>query len=220
MLTNASVRSAIGLCLLAGTAQAEIVASFGFTDLMGIYDSGTDKITVTGQSIASGDFTRNGDGTALFNSGLLSGAGDASFFLEMSVENVDAGAMTADGSGSIRIVDADGDMFRGNFSGSWLGTAFGFTFASTTGVDFEFDSSNGDGLFNGTTGGSFTSFADGDFFTGAVSLLFLQPSRANFFQTSFEAINTQADGIILPAPGAAGLALAGLGVAGIRRRRR
>ncbi|MEQ8850549.1 MAG: hypothetical protein RIB32_02055 [Phycisphaerales bacterium] len=213
------MRGAIGLFMAAGAANAQIVASFGFTDLDGIYDDTTSIFTVTGQTIASGDFTRNGDGTALFNSGLLSGSGPASFFLEMSVDGIDAVNRTATGSGNLVITDADGDVFRGTFTGDWIGTALGFTFASNTGVDFSFDSSGGNGTFDGTTGGSFTSFADSAIFDGAVSLLFLQPNNANFFQSSFEAINTQADGIILPAPGAAGLALMGLGVAGIRRRR-
>ena len=216
-MKNAAVRSAVGLFMIAGTAQASIVASFGFTDLVGVYDDTTDKFTITGQGGSDGDFTRNDDGTAFFNG--LSGAGNSSFFLEMSVENIDGVARTATGSGTFSIVDADGDAFTGSFSGDWIGTSIGFTFASGTGVDFSFDSSGGDGTFNGNSAGSFTNFADADLFDGAISLLFLQPSGANFFQTSFEAINTQADGIILPAPGAAGLALAGLGIAGIRRRR-
>lgn len=217
MVKNATMRSAIGLFMIAGTAQADIVASFGFTDLMGMYDDTTDVFTISGQAGSDGDFTRNDDGTAFFNS--LGAAGNSSFFLEMSVENVDAVAQTATGSGNVTIVDADGDTFRGTFAGDWIGTAIGFTFASGTGVDFEFDSSAGDGSFDGNSSGAFTSFADGELFDGAISLLFLQPSGANFFQSSFEAINTQADGIILPAPGAMGLALAGLGVAGVRRRR-
>ncbi len=216
MLTNASMRSAIGLFMIAGTAQGSIVASFGFTDLRGVFDDGSSTMTVTGQTTSDGDFTRNDDGTAFFSN---LDAGSASFFLEMSVENIDNVAMTADGAGTITIVDADGDAFRGSFEGEWIGTQIGFTFASGTGVDFEFDSSGGDGTFNGNAAGSFTNFADGDMFDGAISLLFLQPPTVNFFQMSFEAINTQADGIILPAPGAAGLVLAGLGVAGVRRRR-
>ena len=204
--------------MMSGTANGEIIASFGFTDLNGDFNSGTSLFRVAGRSISSGDFTRIGDGTAFFNDGVLTGNGTPSFFLEMSVMNIDNVARTADGSGNIRIIDADGDEFRGTFSGSWLGTGLGFTFASSTGVDFEFDSTNGNGTFDGSSSGSFTNFADGDFFTGAVSLLFLQSISDNFFQNSFRVTNTQADGIIIPAP-TASLALAGMGLMASRRRR-
>ena len=204
--------------MMSGTASGEVVASFGYTDLTGDYNSATNLFRVAGRSISTGDFTRVGDGTALFNDGVLSGNGTPSFFLEMSVMNIDNVALTADGSGSIRIIDANGDEFRGTFSGNWQGTGLGFTFASSTGVDFEFDSTNGDGTFDGSSSGSFTNFADGELFTGAVSLLFLQETPTNFFQSSFRVTNTQADGIIIPAP-AASLALVGMGLMASRRRR-
>lgn len=201
-----------------GTVNAEVALSFGFTDLSGNYTAGDSTFRAAGRAISSGDVTRIGDGTALFNEGNLTGNGTPSFFLEMTVNNIDGVAKTADGSGVVRIRDIDGDEFRGTFSGVWLGTDFGFTFASSTGIDFEFDSSAGDGVFEGSTSGSFANFADGEFFSGAVSLLFLQSAANNFFANDFRVTNTEADGIILPAP-AGTLALAGLGLVASRRRR-
>lgn len=217
-MKRALLGGVIAAMMMSGTASGEVVASFGYTDLTGDYNSGTNLFRVAGRSISTGDFTRVGDGTALFNDGALTGNGTPSFFLEMSVMNIDNVALTADGSGSIRVIDANGDEFRGTFSGIWQGTALGFTFASSTGVDFEFDSTNGDGTFDGSSSGSFTNFADGELFTGAVSLLFLQEAATNFFQSSFRVTNTQADGIIIPAP-AASLALVGMGLMASRRRR-
>lgn len=208
----------VALLLTAGTAQAEIAASFGFTDLTGDYKADINRFKAVGRSISSGDFTRLDQDTAFFNDGSLTGQGTPSFFLEMTVENIDQVNMTADGTGEIRITDADGDSFVGTFSGSWLGTDVGFTFASSTGIDFHFDSSGGDGVFNGSSAGSFDNYADDEMFTGAVSLLFLQPSLTNFFLDDFKVTNTQADGVILPSPAGAGV-LAGLGLIAARRRR-
>ncbi|MEZ6319334.1 MAG: hypothetical protein R3B49_11390, partial [Phycisphaerales bacterium] len=66
--------------------------------------------------------------------------------------------------------------------------------------------------------GSFTNFGNDEFFTGAVSLLFLQPLSTNFFDDDFKVSNTQADGVILPSPAGATV-LAGLGLIATRRRR-
>jgi len=218
-MKNRYLCGAIGVLLMTtGVANAEIVASFGFTDLTGDYRSDLNRFKAVGRSISSGDFTRIDDGTAFFNDGSLTGQGTPSFYLEMTVENIDSVNKTADGTGEIRITDADGDNFVGTFSGAWLGTDFGFTFASNTGIDFHFDGSGGDGVFNGSSGGSFTNFADNEFFTGAVSLLFLQPTATNFFQSDFRVTNTQADGVIIPAPAGMGV-LAGLGLVAARRRR-
>lgn len=221
MNNRLTLGSTLGVLLLtAGAANADIIASFGFTDLIGDYDSSTATFKAVGRSISSGDFSRvdGNDGTAFFNDGSLTGGGLPSFHLEMTVENIDAGAKTADGSGWVRIIDVDGDVFFGNFTGQWLGTDLGFTFASTTGLDFNFDDTAGNGTFDGSSAGSFTNFGNDEFFTGAVSLLFLQPLSTNFFDDDFKVSNTQADGVILPSPAGATV-LAGLGLIATRRRR-
>ncbi|MEZ6241874.1 MAG: PEP-CTERM sorting domain-containing protein [Phycisphaerales bacterium] len=206
-------------------APADIVASFGFTELTSSFTF--DEGAGDGLFIADGNLDTTGDvtrllpvgNTALYNPGTIDNSPAAVHF-QISVFNINSVAKTADGLGSFSIVDADGDVLLGSFSGSWSGAGFGFTFYAGTGVDYSFDSSNGNGTFDGPSGGSFSTDFGVENLIGAVSLLFQQPNMG-FFTSSFARVSAQADGVmILPAPGTMALSGLGLGILGVRRRRR
>ncbi len=206
------------------TAQADIDASFGFTDLAASFSFdeglGGGMFVADGTVNSTGDVTRllGGTSTARYDSGDIDGA-PASVHFEITVENINSIAKTADGSGTFTIVDADGDVLMGSFAGSWSGAGLGFTFYGGTGADFMFDSSGGNGTFDGPSGGSFSTDFGVENLFGAVSLLLQQPN-AEFFAESFEGVSAQADGIMdIPAPGVLALSAMGLGIAGVRRRR-
>jgi len=206
-------------------APADIVASFGFTELSSSFTFdeggvGDGLFVADGTLDTTGDVTRllPTGGTALYNPGSVDGA-DASVHFEISVFNVDSIAKTADGAGTFVIVDADGDALTGSFTGVWIGAGFGFTFHNGTGINFSFDSSEGNGTFDGPSGGSFSTDFGFENLVGAVSLLFQQPNMG-FFTSAFEGVSSEAHGVMdVPAPGALALAGLGLGLFGARRRR-
>lgn len=112
------------------------------------------------------------------------------------------------GAGEFQLTDADGDVFMGTFAGAWT-TAGGFDFFSGHATAW-FDSTNGDGVFEGTLGGSFVSLDDTAVLTGAFSMLKPEGQIAPL----------QVDAVFLvPAPGGTPALVGVLGVLGARRRR-
>jgi len=221
-----------GICAIvalgaAGTAVAgtsDLVASFGFTDLNGSFigsnNDGTFTATAAGAGAAStgGDVTRLAGGlseTAEFDADFADDADEADVVINISVEDV-AGDLV--GSGTFEISDADGDTISGEIEGEWILGPFGFVFFNGTITDASFSSDGDDqeGLtFDGPSGGS---FAFGDLLAsldGAFSLLF---NSGDAFTTSFEGVSVQGDGLLVPAPGAAAMAAAGVVIATRRRR--
>lgn len=208
------------LIALAGAttfAAADVIATYSYTDLDGAYDGST----FTADGAATSDLSSTGDvsllvgakGTAEFTTG-FAGLAPADVAISMAISNVTGN--TADGVGTVILTDTDGDTITADFTGSWnIINPFGFMFFSGSSANYAF-SDNGqlDGRFNGTAG----SFAIDNllsFYDGAISLLLQTPGG---FATVFDDVSTQADGLLVPTPGV--LAIAGVGLAGMARRRR
>ncbi len=209
-----------GLCTAASADDALI--SFGFTDLSTAFDVNTSLLTAS--SVDFGNLSSGGDvsrligslGDAEFDSGFESLGTLGHFDLSMSISNVMID--TADGLGTIQITDANGDTITSDISGDWslVGGIF-YVFSGVLDNVFVNDNS-GDGLFDGPSGGSFsTSFLSPQPFNGAaVYLYFGKPG--GFFSKDFSGVSGEIAGEIVPAPGAA--ALLGLsGLVAMRRRR-
>jgi len=195
--------------------SGNVVATFGFTELGGSFDSTASEFTATADTSAalssSGDVTRR-DRTADFDAATFGAGGDGAFELSLDVSNITAGS--ADGVGSFMIEDADGDQISGSVAGTFAFSPFGFAFFNADLTDVTF--TGGDLAFEGTSGGDFSiAGLAGGVFEGGLSLLFLQQGG---LANDFSGVSVQADGIIVPTPGTLGLVgLAGLAVA--RRRR-
>lgn len=216
------IMTAAAAGLLAGTANAQVtVASFTFDSLAGNYVATTPS---TGQFTARavdtatlrtvGSFNRINNATpAQFNAGFVSGPDVADVLITMNVVRISATTATA--TGMVIVTDINGDVYRSPISGVWSKnlTGAGFGGSMTAPV---FDSTTGNGLIEGNTGGWAPNFGSGPL-SGAISLIVLN-ANASFFTTSYtgEAIGATAQII----PGPAALAVAGLaaGLAGRRRR--
>lgn len=208
--------------LLAVSANADVVATYGFTDLEGSYDSATGTFravaTDNGNYASSGDVTRIGASTDTaeyaFGFTTRSSFANAVFDIAVSFNN----GLTAIGTGSFIITDDDGDTLTGDISGLWINGGSGFVYFNGSMSDVSF-SDNGalDGTFDGPDGGGFgipVTTANND--DGAIVGLFIKPG--NFFLTDFRDRPTQIDGQILPTPGS--FALLGIGGLALSRRRR
>lgn len=208
--------AAAGAAILVGHASADAILSFGFTDMAGAFSGsqGVGVFNCTDDLDTSGDVTRieAPSSSADFDVGFSGGT--AAVTVSVSVFN--RVGNVAQGAGSFLIVDADGDSLSGLITGTWIQGGLGIFFnGDLSGVVF--DSTNGNGTFDGPSGGSFsTSLSGTPPYEGAIVQLFVPPS-GNFFDSDFGVESVQVDAEIIPAPGA--LALLGLaGVAGRRRR--
>ncbi|MEO1008193.1 MAG: PEP-CTERM sorting domain-containing protein [Planctomycetota bacterium] len=208
---------AMALAASAGAAQAQVILTFGFTDVNGSFS--TADMTFSGDSVGltSGDVTRVAApaATALYEPGFVGGTADFSLDIDVMLSS----ATTADGNGSFTITDADGDTITGDIDGEFTTPGFGVVFfnglLSNVSVN---DLGAVDGQFDGPSGGAFASDLPGEApYDGALVQLFIGDTPG-FFDTDFTGISTQVDGIIVPAP--ASVALIGLGAAGLLGRRR
>lgn len=224
---RAATLTVLALAGLAGAANAEVVLSFGFTDLNGSYSSGSSTFTANadnnGLIRTGGDVTRlqtPGAGTATYATGFFGTvpAGLMNFQLSLNVTNksVSGPFQLADGSGTFTITDKDGSTITGTIAGTWIGGIGPAGSTQFNGLLSNVLVTAADGTFDGLPG----SF-DGTFgqqpLEGALVNLLIQPA-GGFFDADFTGVSTQASGEIIPAPGA--IALLGLGglVAGRRRR--
>lgn len=227
-----SITAAAGIALMSGSAMAFDVMSFGFTDLAGSFDTSAmpahtldggdvfDGVFVA-MSVSEGGFDTGGDfsrlvgpeGNAEFDSGFEAGGfGDVT--ITITTANFD-GSM-AKGVGDVEIVDADGDIFTATFEGTWFYTG-PFMFFNATIDAASFSTDLGDGNFDGPSGGEF-EYADFPFLDGAFSLLVRPDNGGSGFRSDFGPRSTQADAVLVPAPGV--LALAGMGMFAAAGRRR
>jgi hypothetical protein len=215
---------------LAASASAEVVLSFGYTDLNGTYAQGgvgingtfTANASSAGALQSSGDVTRliTPDGTSSFSAGFvgLLDSSDARFTVTVFNKTLNR----AQGLGSFVLTDIDGDTITGDIDGLWIRGPQGRTFfnGNLRNVTVN-DNPDGegffDGLFNGQAGAFSTDFIRQQPLSGAIVQLFIR-TGVGFFDANFDSVSTQVAGELIPTPGA--LALLGLGglVAGRRRR--
>lgn len=208
----------------AGTASADVISTFGFTDLNGSYSpinalNGTFTAVAdsTGAIQTGGDVTRNAapGGTAQFDTGFMSLATSADVQITLSV--VKTGALEGTGSGTIVITDIDGDTLTADIAGLWQSPGFGVVFFSGLMADVYFnDNGAADGTFDGVSGSFDMDLPGNPPYLGAFSQLYIR-FGGGFFSSGFTGQTVSADGQIVPTPGA--LALVGLAGFAARRRR-
>ncbi|MBX3317459.1 MAG: hypothetical protein KF902_11425 [Phycisphaeraceae bacterium] len=216
------VSTVLAAGLLATAANAGVVATYGFTDLAGSYDSATGIFRAVATDNAnyatSGDVTKIGapTATAEYAFGFTSRSGFANAVFEIAVTMNNG--LTAMGSGSFTITDDDGDTITGLISGMWINGGSGYVYfnGSMSGVTFN-DNGAADSSFDGPDGGGFSfPLTQLNNEVGAIVGLFIKPGT--FFGGSFRDRPTQIDGQILPTPGS--LALVGISGLALARRRR
>ncbi len=215
ILNTLGLVAAVGL---ATTAQANIVSTFGFTDLNAFYDGQAFHAMSMGALPTGGDVTDYTNGmpndSATFESGFIGVQNLADVHFEMDIGNITG--TTAEGTnGRIVIRDADNDVLSGTFEGVWdYRFGFGFFDGEITLASYN---DAGNGIFEGTgNDGSFVT-PDGSYI-GAISFLVYMPEWFSV-STTIQGLNAEADGILVtPAP--ASLALLGLGGLAASRRRR
>ncbi len=208
-----------GVAAMAGVASADLVATFGFTELNASFTVESGEFIAVADSnnglATTGDVTNYNGGlsSALFDPGFFTGGTLANAEFRMNIASTD-GTNASAVNGSILITDADGDVLFGTFVGDWQ-LRNGFAFFSGDIISAGFDGSAGNGAFDGPNGGSFTNPAG--VLTGALSVLMF-PLEAGLFEQNFSGVSASAQGMLVPAPGA--IALLGLGGLAIARRRR
>lgn len=217
-----TLAAAAATLVAASAAQAALVevASFTFSDLDASYDSEAGNFIARAGTFTGGDVTRQylGMSSADFGSGSFP-ASTADVVVNLAVTPIAPNLAT--GVGSITITDHTGDTLVATVAGSFI--EFGGSIAYTGQLSSVFFlNTSGDGVFDGTTAGAFsTAFANlVQPFTGSAVQLFFNPGA--FFAQSYDGVSVQASGIIrselVPAPGTIALGAAGLGLIARRRR--
>jgi uncharacterized protein (TIGR03382 family) len=217
---NRSVKTVIvGAGLLAGSSTALATPiSFGFANLDGTYTAATatsGSFSAQASGLTGGNVLRDAglSGTADFLAGFLGQPDPGNVTVNLSYLNSGPGIGT--GAGSIVVTDATGDTMTVPVAGTWSITG---SFIQYTGIvtGASFANNSLDGLFNGSSGGSF-GFTDLGLLNGqAVTLVF--NNLGTGLTASFANANTGINGKLIPTPGA--LALLGLAGAAMGRRRR
>ncbi|MBL4590482.1 MAG: hypothetical protein JKY96_00840 [Phycisphaerales bacterium] len=198
-------------------AHADLVSTFGFTDLNANYNGLVFSALSQGALPTGGDITdysAPGFQTASFESGFIGVQSITDVLFQMDIGNITA--TTADGTnGRIVIRDNDGDVLSGSFNGTWdLRFGFGFFDGEITFAQYN---DAGNGIFEGTTNLDSFETPDGTYI-GAISFLVQMPE---WFSDAavIENLSAQGDGILVT-PSPASIALLGLGGLVASRRRR
>jgi hypothetical protein len=229
--TAAILAAAAFTGLSVSAASAEVIATFGYTELNGSYnnldvDSNGDPLyrataVDTGSLQTRGDVTRliPTGGTATFDTGFSSGGTGANYVAAISVIGFGS---SRGGVGSVTITDVDGDTLSMAVNGTWTpgpGTT-GIIYFNGLISNVLFASNGngiGDGTFDGTSGTGFSTADLTGVYSGALVQLSTRPG-VGFFQGNFSNVSTLVTANIVPAPGT--VALAGIaGLVGLRRRR-
>ncbi|MEM7756003.1 MAG: hypothetical protein AAF297_10250 [Planctomycetota bacterium] len=212
----------VGAVAAAAGAQSDpVVLSFTYSDLNGSFDVGSGMFNAVADSSTSGDVTRldgASDLTAQFDSGFVNLANDADAVFDIQVSNITTGPMgpTADGSGSFELTDIDGDTVAGDIDGHWTVGSFGNIFFTGDLTGVSVTDNSGDGEFEGSTAGAFSTSFIQQPSVGAVIVLSFSPTT--FFTQDFSDISTLISGRLVPTPGAS-IILASAGLIAVRRRR-
>jgi len=214
----------ISLGCMAGSASADVIFTFGYTDLSGSFDG---ESTFTAEAVdlpglrSAGDVTRLVDpaGSANFDDGFVSRSDHAG--VAISIDVTDIGEASASGAGEFLLTDADGDRISGAISGLWSTPGLGaLVFSGVLSEVTLIDTGIQDGTFDGVDGGEMLM----DFspasepFEGAIVQLLLPLGAPGFFGAPFEGVSTLVSAEIVPTPGSAALLMLG-GLAAWRRRR-
>ncbi len=204
-------------------ASADTLVTFAYNNLAGTYTptnatSGSfGAIAVDSVGLQTiGDVTRLTvpSGTADFNSGFVSAPNPANFVVNVSVDAIDQILGLALGTGSFTITDNDGSTITGAIDGVWIRGGLGQTFFNGNLTNVNFTGAS----FDGDSGSFSTNFGSIANLEGAFTQLLLNPGTGGFFTAGFQGVATQAQGEIIPTPGA--IALLGIGGLMAARRRR
>jgi hypothetical protein len=210
----------VALSIVAGSASADVISTFGFTDLDGSYIPSSPlagMFQADAGLITGGDVTRNAapGGTAQFDTGFISLATAADVQITLTVNKTSATEAT--GVGTLVVTDVDGDTLTADIAGLWQTPGFGVVFFSGLMGNVYFnDNGAADGTFDGISGSFDMDLPGNPPYVGAFSQLYIR-FGGGFFTSMFSGQTVSADGQIVPAPGA--LALVGLAGLVARRRR-
>jgi len=231
-LMAASVAAATGLSFVtspAAHAGPEVIFDFAYNTLAGSYDAGTGDFSAvaadSGNLVTSGNVRRLVDGpdSATFSAGFKSLGTAADIIIDMDLVAAEGDELRFDATGTMRLIDADGDEIQATIVGQWIENGIGQFFNGSLLDVMLVDNGADDAFFNGTmagTGFHYGSALGDDSLEGAIVLLQLA-DRTVTFEDSFQGAATDVAGQIIPAPGTLALAGIGLGLfAGSGRRRR
>ncbi len=204
-----------------GSAFAEDLFSFTYSDLDGDYDAGSMLFTAADDDLTDGDVTRiiSPTGTAFFSGSIIDGGFPdfASFSLETTLANITATtASLVPGGGFLELRDVDDDVIAANVFGEWTNVDGSANFLGVlTNVTINTD----DGFFNGTDGSSFSTVfpVDPPFEGNIINLTFGAWFLDN--PVGFENLTTITSGVVVPEPATLTLLAVG-GLAYVARRRR
>lgn len=148
------------------------------------------------------------------------------FALQMAISNINATGTTADGAGSVTLLDVDGDTIQGNFAGSWTTVNRALIFSGSMSEVVYLPTGAGGNIFTGDIGFMSTVFPVPAPWTGV--LIELNQTGLSFLNSWGD--GTPADEIggargagveaaVVPVPAALLLGALGLGAAGVKLRR-
>lgn len=208
----------------AAVANADVVATWGFTDLHSSYNSTTGMVSAVAGSNSliktGGDVTRliGPSSTASYDTDFKAAANPGMLDFQMNISVFGKAGTLAFGAGNVIITDFNGDTLTADISGVWLGGFGGPDAINFNGglTNVMFNNTSGDGSFDGSQG-SFSMNFDGQPLIGATVAVTIA-SGAGFFDSDFREVSMQSSGEIIPSPSA--FALLGLGGLTVSRRRR
>jgi len=210
------------LCLHASPTMAAPLFDFHFGSINSSYtlgEGGTGAFSANNALWTVGSLTRQAG--APESAWLLPGAwGSADFSLSMALTNIDADS--ADATGSFNITDTDGDVISGLISGAWTNLGVANSFAGgLSNVSFSQTGGDLDNRFNGSAGSSVVlAFSQPAPWIG--NLIELSTTGTWFAEGDYTSTSGSVDASVVPVPvpGAIVLGMLGMGVAGLKLRRK